>query len=47
MEYYSGIKNDKSVTTAWNLEDLMLSEEKKKNLKDHVLYGSIHTKYSK
>lgn len=46
MEYYSGIKNDKSVTTAWNLEDLMLSE-KKKNLKDHVLYGSIHIKYSK
>lgn len=46
MEYYSGIKNDKSVTTAWNLEDLMLSE-KKKNLKDQVLYGSIHIKYSK
>ena len=39
MEYYSGIKNDESVTTAWNLENLMLSE-RKKNLKDHVLYGS-------
>lgn len=34
MEYYSGIKHDKSVTTAWNLENLMLSE-KKTNLKDH------------
>ena len=32
MEYYSGIKNDESVTTAWNLENLMLSE-KNKNLK--------------
>jgi len=30
MEYYSGIKNDESVTTAWNLENLMLSERKKK-----------------
>ena len=51
MEYYSAIKKKEAIIrtnldiTGMNLENIMLSERKKPDIKDHILYDSIYMKF--